>query len=34
VSTALPEQLGLKIQSSRGAVAFLVIDAAARPSEN
>jgi uncharacterized protein (TIGR03435 family) len=34
VSTALPEQLGLKIQSSRGAVAFLVVDAAARPSEN
>jgi uncharacterized protein (TIGR03435 family) len=34
VFTALQEQLGLKIESTRGTGEFLVIDSAERPSEN
>lgn len=32
VSRALPEQLGLKFEASRGNVRFLIIDAVAHPS--
>jgi len=32
--TALREQLGLKLERSRGVAEFLVIDSASRPSEN
>jgi uncharacterized protein (TIGR03435 family) len=34
LQTALPEQLGLRLSSTRGSVEVLVIDAASRPPEN
>ena len=34
IFTALQEQLGLKLESQRGSVEFLVIDGVQRPSEN
>jgi uncharacterized protein (TIGR03435 family) len=34
VFTALREQLGLELTSDRGAVEFLVIDSAEKPSPN
>jgi len=34
LSTALPEQLGLKLESGRGPVPIIVVDSASRPSEN
>src|SRR5262249_5668539 len=34
IFTALQEQLGLKLESQRGSVEFLVIDSVQRPSEN
>jgi uncharacterized protein (TIGR03435 family) len=34
ITSALPEQLGLKLASERGSVRFIVIDSAAFPTEN
>jgi uncharacterized protein (TIGR03435 family) len=34
VSTALPEQLGLKFESAKGPAEFVVVDAAEKPSPN
>jgi len=34
IFTAVQEQLGLKLESSKGAVEVLVIDSVQRPSEN
>jgi hypothetical protein len=34
VITAIQEQLGLKLESTKGPVEFLVIDRLERPSEN
>jgi uncharacterized protein (TIGR03435 family) len=33
ISTAIQEQLGLKLESARGPVEFLVIDDVQRPTE-
>jgi uncharacterized protein (TIGR03435 family) len=34
ITTALGQQLGLRLESSRGPVDVLVVDHAERPSEN